>query len=145
MCHRQEIKFCHFEMISVWHCLQSLSQWTSWSLQIAGHPPHFNLLNADHPPKTRGSGTTQKSRHSVVYLHFRFYCFWSSPRFVLCTLSCWGWRGQKGQHICLEHTSKTICSKCTCGVVAATRAIHHLSTQQADVKPFSPFAQSVLF
>lgn len=145
MCHHKEIKFCHFETTCVWHCLQSLSQWTSWSMKIAGHPPHFPFLNADHPPKLKTQWLHRNKVSRVWFIYTsHFYGFWNTPRFVLCTLCCWGWRGQKGQHICLEHTSKPSAPSAHVGL-CATGALHHLSAQQADVKPFSPFAESVSF
>lgn len=131
MCHHKEIKFCHFETPYVWHCLQSLSQWTSWSMKTADHPPHFNVLNADHPPKLKAQWLHRVSTVWFIYTS-RFDGFWSTPRFVLCTLPCWGWRGQKGQHICLQHTSKPSAPSAHVGLCA--RALHHLSTQLADVK-----------
>lgn len=81
MCHRKEIKFCHFETTYMWHCLQSLSQWTSWSTQTAGHTPHFNLLNADHPPKLKAHGLsdyTKSAQCGLFTLHI-FTAFEALP------------------------------------------------------------------
>lgn len=116
----------------------------AWKQQVT-HPLQFTECRS--PPKTQGTWAQWLHKVSTVWFIYtsHFYGFWSTPRFVLCTLSCWGWRGQKGQHICLEHTSKPSAPSAHVGLCAAARAIHHLSTQQADVKPFSPFAESVLF
>lgn len=83
MCHHKEIKFCHFETTYMWHCLQSLSQWMSRSMPMAGHPSHFNLLNADHPPKLKAHGlsdyTETKSAQCGLFTLHIFTAFEALP------------------------------------------------------------------